>query len=114
MLLLWNNLGVFIWIHHGECSYMAWAWIPAAAKAVNWVMLVKEATKIVKEARNFYESSKKNEKPQAELIKELADQVEALTKAIETFRRMISFGIVLSALAIAVAVISLILSFVHR
>ena len=93
---------------------MSWAWIPAAAKAVNWVTLIKEAAKIVREARNYYESSKKNEKPQAEIIKDLADQVEALTRAIETFRRTVFLGIVLSMIAMVTAIISLILTLTHR
>ena len=89
---------------------MSWKILPIAFRVVPWEKVLKHAPKIVEEARKFYDANagKKDEKQQAELMKDMANQLEALTGVIAMIRVMVIISLFLSIAAIVLAIVNLI------
>ncbi len=89
---------------------MSWKLLPIALKAVPWEKVLKHVPKIVEEARRFYDAnaSRKNDRQQAKLITELANQLENLIAVIAMIRVIVIISLFLSIAAIVLAIINLI------
>lgn len=86
---------------------MSWKLIPIAIRFVPWEKVLKHAPTIVEEARKLYDSKRKDEKLEAELIKEIANQVQDITRVIANIRFMVISSFILGLAAIVLAIINL-------
>lgn len=89
---------------------MVWKLFPFALRVIPWDKLAPFAKEIAKEALKYYNESKKNQKQQAELFKDIATQLETLTNAINVLRSTVLLALVLSVVAIILSIISFILN----
>ena len=86
---------------------MSWKLIPIAIRFVPWEKVLKHAPTIVEEARKLYDSKRKDEKLEAELIKEIANQLQDITRVIANIRFMVISSLILGLAAIVLAIINL-------
>lgn len=86
---------------------MSWKLIPIAIRFVPWGKVLKHAPTIVEEARKLYDSKRKDEKLEAELIKEIANQLQDITRVIANIRFMVISSLILGLAAIVLAIINL-------
>ncbi len=86
---------------------MSWKLIPIAIRFVPWEKVLKHAPTIVEEARKLYDSKRKDEKREAELIKEMANQLQDITRVIANIRFMVISSLMLGLAAIVLAIINL-------
>jgi ABC-type tungstate transport system substrate-binding protein len=86
---------------------MSWKLIPIAIRFVPWEKVLKHAPTIVEEARKFYDSKRKDNKQEAELIKEMANQLQDMTRVMANIRFMVKSSIILGFGAIVLAFINL-------
>ncbi len=86
---------------------MSWKLIPIAIRFVPWEKVLKHAPTIVEEARKLYDSKRKDEKREAELIKEMANQLQDITRVIANIRFMVISSLILGLAAIVLAIINL-------
>jgi hypothetical protein len=86
---------------------MSWKLIPIAIRFVPWEKVLKHGPTIVEEARKFYDSKRKDDRQEAELIKEMANQLQDMTRVMARIRVMVISSLVLGLAAIVLAVINL-------
>lgn len=86
---------------------MSWKLIPIAMRFVPWEKVLKHAPAIVEEARKLYDSKRKDNKQEAELIKEMANQLQDMTRVIANIRFMVISSLGLGLVAIVLAIINL-------
>ncbi|MGB7292362.1 MAG: hypothetical protein WBD99_09335 [Thermodesulfobacteriota bacterium] len=86
---------------------MSWKLIPIAIRFVPWEKVLKHAPTIVEEARKLYDSKRKDDKQEAELIKEMANQLQDMTRVIANIRFMVISSLILGLAAIVLAIINL-------
>ena len=88
---------------------MSWKLIPLAVRFVPWEKVLKHAPTIVEEARKLYDSKRKDNKQEAELIKEMANQLQDITRVMANIRFMVMSSLALGLVAIVLAVINLLI-----
>jgi hypothetical protein len=86
---------------------MSWKLIPIAIRFVPWEKVLKHGPTIVEEARKFYDSKRKDDRQEAELIKEMANQLQDMTRVMARIRVVVISSLVLGLAAIVLAVINL-------
>lgn len=86
---------------------MSWKLIPIAIRFVPWEKVLRHAPTIVEEARKFYDSKRKDDKQEAELIKDIANQLQDITRVMANIRFMVISSLILGLAAIVLAIINL-------
>ena len=86
---------------------MSWKLIPIAIRFVPWEKVLKHAPTIVEEARKLYDSKRKDNKQEAELIKEMANQLQDITRVMANIRFMVISSLGLGLVAIVLAIINI-------
>lgn len=86
---------------------MSWKLIPIAMRFVPWEKVLKHAPTIVDEARKLYDSKRKDDKQEAELIKEMANQLQDMTRVMANIRFMVITSLILGFAAIVLAIFNL-------
>jgi hypothetical protein len=69
--------------------------------------VLKHAPTIVEEARKFYDSKRKDDKQEAELIKDMANQLQDITRVMANLRFMVISSLILGLASIVLAIINL-------
>lgn len=86
---------------------MSWKLIPIAIRFVPWEKVLKHAPTIVEDARKFYDSKRKDDKQEAELIKDMANRLQDITRVIANIRVMVISSLILGLAAIVLAIFNL-------
>ncbi len=86
---------------------MSWKLIPIAIRFVPWEKVLKHAPKIVEEARKLYDSKRKDDKQESELMKEMANQLQDMTRVMANIRFMVISSLILGFAATVLAIINL-------
>jgi hypothetical protein len=86
---------------------MSWKLIPIAIRFIPREKVLKHGPTIVEEARKFYDSKRKDDKQEAELIKEMVNQLQDITRVMANIRFMVVSSLGLGLVAIVFAIIDL-------
>jgi hypothetical protein len=86
---------------------MSWKLIPIAIRFVPWDKVLKHAPTIVEEARKLYDSKRKDDRKEAEVIKEMANQLQDITRVMANIRFLVISSLGVGLVAIVLAIINL-------
>jgi len=87
---------------------MSWKLIPIAVRFVPWEKVLRHAPTIVEEARKLYDSKRKDDRKEAEVIKEMANQLQDITRVMANIRFLVISSLMLGLAAIVLAIVNLI------
>jgi hypothetical protein len=86
---------------------MSWKLIPIAVRFVPWEKVLRHAPTIVEEARKLYDSKRKDDRKEAEVIKEMANQLQDITRVMANIRFLVISSLGVGLVAIVLAIINL-------